>query len=125
MKKTIFITLMVLILVPALAFAEEKSMGMDTSMKMAKGMEMGKGMGMGRRGMGFNCGKMCMMMQKQMVVTSDGGVIVLAGNKLYKYDKNLNLVKEVEIKIDVEAMKKTIGQMREKCNQMMQEEKKE
>ena len=127
MKKTIFITLMALLLVPAFAFSEEKSTAMDTSMKMGKGMEMGKGMGMGR-GMGCNCGKMCMMLQKQMVSTSDGGVIVLAGNKLYKYDKNLNLVKEVEIKMDVEGMKKMMGQMRENCAnkmQMMQEEKSE
>ncbi len=41
-------------------------------------------------------------MQRQMVATSDGGVIVLAGNKLLKYDKDLNLVKEVEIKTEVE-----------------------
>ena len=34
----------------------------------------------------------------EMVASSDGGVIVLSGNKLYKYDKNLNLIKEVEIK---------------------------
>ena len=121
MKKTIFIALMALFLVPAFAFSQEKSQGTDTS------MEMGKGMGMGQ-GMGCDCGKMCMMMQKQMVAASDGGVIVLAGNKLYKYDKNLNLVKEAEIKIDVEGMKKMMGQMKEKCAkkmQMMQEEKSE
>jgi len=127
MKKTIFISLMALLLVPAFVFSQEKSPGTNASMEMGKGMEIGKGMGMGQ-GMGCDCGKMCMMMQKQMVVTSDGGVIVLAGNKLYKYDKNLNLVKEVEIKIDVEGMKKMMGQMKEKCAnkmQMMQEEKNE
>ncbi len=127
MKKTIFITLMALLLVPALAFSQEKTPGIDTSMEMGKGMGMGKGMEMGK-GMGCDCGKMCMMMQKQMIATSDGGVIVLAGNKLYKYDKNLNLVKEAEIKMDVEGMKKMMGQMKEKCAkkmQMMQEEKSE
>ena len=41
-------------------------------------------------------------MQKQMVATSDGGVIVMAGHKLFKYDKDLNLVKEVELKTRVE-----------------------
>jgi hypothetical protein len=45
------------------------------------------------------------MMTKQMVATSDGGVIVLVGNKIIKYDKNLNLVKETEIKMDMEGMK--------------------
>ena len=39
---------------------------------------------------------------KQMVATSDGGVIVMAGHKLFKYDKDLNLVKEVELKTRVE-----------------------
>lgn len=40
-----------------------------------------------------------MMMSGQMVAASDGGVIVMMGNKLYKYDKDLNLKKEVEIKM--------------------------
>ena len=35
-----------------------------------------------------------------MVASNDGGVIVLTGSKLYKYDKNLNLVKEAEIKTE-------------------------
>ncbi len=35
-----------------------------------------------------------------MVATSDGGVVILTGKKLVKYDKDLNLVKEVEIKSD-------------------------
>ena len=69
-------------------------------------------------------GKMMMgmmgMMPKQMVATSDGGVIVLIGNKLLKYDKDLNLVKEtelktdVELKMDVEPMQKMIEKMKEK-----------
>jgi len=41
-------------------------------------------------------------MQKQIVATNDGGVIVLAGNRLLKYDKDLTLVKEVELKTGVE-----------------------
>jgi len=117
MNKTIFITLMALLLVPALAFSQEKSPGTDTS------MEMGKGMGMGKE-MGSKYGKMGMMMPKQLVATSDGGVIVLAGNKLYKYDRNLNLVKEAEIKMDFEGRKKMMDQMKENCakdKQMMQE----
>lgn len=40
-----------------------------------------------------------MMMSGQMVAASDGGVIVMMGNKLMKYDKDLNLKKEVEIKM--------------------------
>jgi len=46
------------------------------------------------------------MMEKSIIATSDGGVIVLAGNKLIKYDKDLNVVKEVEIKNEMEGMQK-------------------
>lgn len=39
---------------------------------------------------------MAMMQGKaQMLAASDGGVFVLAGNKLIKYDQNLTVVKEV------------------------------
>ena len=47
-----------------------------------------------------------------MVATKDGGVVVMVGNKLFKYDRNLNLVKETEIKIDFMAMKK---EFKERC----------
>jgi hypothetical protein len=63
------------------------------------------------RGMG--CPGM-MGMGKEMVATSDGGIIVLVGNKLYKYDKDLNLKKEVELKIDKQMMEKC----RLMCGQM-------
>lgn len=43
---------------------------------------------------------MKMMMPKTMIASNDGGVIILAGNKLLKYDSNLVLVKEVEIKAE-------------------------
>lgn len=52
------------------------------------------------------------MMEKTLVPAGDGGVIVMAGNKLVKYDKDLNLVKEVEIKMDMTAM---IQDMKGKC----------
>ncbi|MFH1692495.1 MAG: hypothetical protein ABIC68_08050 [Candidatus Omnitrophota bacterium] len=44
------------------------------------------------------------MMIKNMVATEDGGVIVLVGSKLQKYDKDLVLQKEVEIKVDAQDM---------------------
>lgn len=34
---------------------------------------------------------------ESMIATSDGGVVVMAGPRLIKYDKDMNLVKEVEI----------------------------
>jgi hypothetical protein len=36
----------------------------------------------------------------KMVATTDHGVVVMVGNKLYKYDRNLRLIKEQEIKIN-------------------------
>lgn len=65
-----------------------------------------------------------MMMANNMVATSDGGFVVLVGNKLKKYDKNLVLQKEVEIDMDG-GMRKAM-KMQGKCpisEQMMQEEK--
>ena len=53
-----------------------------------------------------------------MVATSDGGVIVLTGNKLTKYDKDLNVVKEVEIKMDLESMHKQMMDMMQNCPMM-------
>lgn len=44
-----------------------------------------------------------MMGPKAMVASNDGGVIVLIGDKLQKYDKDLNLVKEVTITGDKEC----------------------
>jgi hypothetical protein len=37
---------------------------------------------------------------KQMVSSGDGGVIIMSGHSLAKYDKDLNLIKEVEVKGD-------------------------
>lgn len=59
------------------------------------------------------------MMQKQMVATSDGGIIVLAGNRLLKYDKDLNLVREVELKAGGE-LKMDVGSIQDMM-QMMKE----
>jgi hypothetical protein len=42
-------------------------------------------------------GMMAMMNKPSMVAVKDG-IVILSGNKLTKYDNNLNLVKEVELK---------------------------
>jgi len=49
---------------------------------------------------------------RSLVATQDGGVVVLAGNKLLKYNQDLVLQKEVEIKSDMEGMRK---KFMEKC----------
>ncbi|MCF8112713.1 MAG: hypothetical protein K9K21_02545 [Desulfotignum sp.] len=45
------------------------------------------------------------MMRISMVATQDGGVVVMIGNRLYKYDQNLSLKKETEISVDYEGLK--------------------
>ncbi|MFH1441491.1 MAG: hypothetical protein ABIH18_05585 [Candidatus Omnitrophota bacterium] len=73
-----------------------------------------------KMGMNNSCKMMLMksMMAKQLVPTEDGGVILMCGNKLYKYDKNLELIKEVEIKVDMDKMKDMMMKMRKTCSMM-------
>jgi len=59
------------------------------------------------------------MMEKEIVTTQDGGVIVMTCGKMYKYDKDLNLVKEVELKA-VEDMKEKMKKMKEECMEKCQ-----
>jgi len=72
---------------------------------------------MGKEAMGGMAMNMMGAMQKQMVATNDGGVVVLSGNKLLKYDKDLNLVKEAELKTD-DALKIDIGSMQDMMQKM-------
>ena len=92
MKKVLLTLVMLSLLVQTPVFAEETSpQDMRGMMKDKAAMKSGKGM----------CcpGMMSMMRKTSMVASNDGGVIVLAGNKLMKYDANLALVKEVEVKM--------------------------
>jgi hypothetical protein len=64
---------------------------------------------------------MCpMMMGKSMIPVKDGFVVMM-GNKLTKYDDNLNVVKEVEIKMDMKEMMENCPMMKK---EQMKEEKK-
>jgi len=71
-----------------------------------------------KKGMGCpmcHMNKGMMMEGKKLVATQDGGAILMIGNKLIKYDASMNLVKEVEIKIDMEAMKSAMEEMKKNC----------
>jgi hypothetical protein len=86
------------------AFTQEhKCPGMDMKKDMTQGDKMSQEK---MHGMGHGC---AMMKGKSLVATADGGVVVMCCNKLLKYDKNLVLVKEVEIKIVKECMQKKTG----------------
>ncbi len=115
MKKSIFVILVCVVtfVVCVLAFAQEKEEGMMGTGMMGKGCMMDKQKMMGKCPM---CGMMMKkMMNKEIVATNDGGVIVLAGNKLFKYDRDLNLKKEVEIKMDMEGVQKMMQEMMKNC----------
>jgi hypothetical protein len=106
--KLVVLVAIVSVIFLAFAFAQESS---DIQKHM-----MGKGMRSSKTGKLLMHNMMTnQMMQKYMVATKDGGVVVMIGNKLLKYDKNLNLVKEAEIKIDFEAIKKMMQKIEKKC----------
>lgn len=58
------------------------------------------------------------MAQEGLVATSDGGLVVLAAGKLMKYDGSLNLVKEVDLKVDYENMQQRMQRMMESMPMM-------
>ena len=88
MRKSIaVITVVTVLTVSGLAFAQMNGKGKD--MMEEKGGMMGM---MGGKMMGM-CPMMQSMMQKSVVATSDGGIVVVTGNKITKYDKDLNVVK--------------------------------
>jgi len=63
-----------------------------------------------------------MMMPRAMVASGDGGVIVLIGEKLQKYDKDLNLVKEVTLQCDKQCpMEKETAEQAQKAAEAQQE----
>ena len=125
MKKTALLVIVmafifsVAIIAPARAETpKDEKKGAPMGEMMGKQHMMGKEM---KEEMGCRMGDMPMhcMMSKQMIATSDGGIVVTIGNKLYKYDSNLNLQKEAEIPVDMEKMKKMMnmkdmGMMQEK-----------
>ncbi len=55
------------------------------------------------------------MLERSIVTTGDGGVVVMTGNKLVKYDKDLNVQKEAELKLDMEGMQKAMTEMQASC----------
>lgn len=61
------------------------------------------------------CNMHKMMGAKELIATQDGGVVLIMGNKLIKYDASMNLVKEVEIKPDMEAMRNMMEEMKKNC----------
>lgn len=122
MKKIAWIIMLVVLFAgTSLVFAEGKKEGMKGKEMVGGGMMKGDKMDKGGKMTGMmemNHMMMQSMMQKQVVATEDGGIIVVAGNKLTKYDKDLNVVKEVELKMDMEGMQKMMEHMKGMCPMM-------
>ena len=88
MKKTVFLLITLFSLSAVSAFAEEDNEAPDDDRQEMQEMQ--------TRKMG---GHMMKGMHKPSVVaTSDGGIVIVDGPKIAKYDAQLNLVKEVELK---------------------------
>ncbi|HOW42412.1 MAG TPA: hypothetical protein P5110_08415 [Candidatus Omnitrophota bacterium] len=108
-QRILMIAVMLLIVLLSFVFAQENTQNQTQTQSqsgmMGQGM-MGQGM-MNRKMMDRDI--MSSMMEKKIVATNDGGVVVWIGNKLFKYDKELKLVKETEIKIDMPKMQEKMG----------------
>ena len=102
MKRIIFILLAAVVCMSFLSVSFARDMGGRKWDKKDKGCHM------------CHMGKM-MMGGKELVATQDGGVVLMMCNKLIKYDSAMNLVKEVEVKIDMDAMKNMMEEMKKKC----------
>jgi hypothetical protein len=121
MKKTILIAAVALLVAAAYLVAPAEGKGWFGKSDTEKGkMEKGKPM------MGMCPMHMMMyrhMMEKKLVPLADGSLVIMTCGKLYKYDKDLNLVKDVELtkihddaKAKMEEMKKECA---EKCKMKM------
>ena len=51
------------------------------------------------------------MKERSIVATSEGGMVVIVGNQMVKYDKDLNVVKEAELKIDLDKLRQNMMKM--------------
>jgi hypothetical protein len=56
------------------------------------------------------------MMKRQVVATNDGGIIIIVGNLLIKYDRDLNRVNKTTIEISDEEMQQMMKKMVKHCD---------
>ena len=104
MKKALFLVLVMGLILGSSMVALAQMHGMMHSEE--KGMMMGNHMNMPMMS-GMNMG------MTRMIATADGGIIVISMGKLYKYDNDLNLKKEIDIPMDFEHMKKMQMKMKD------------
>jgi hypothetical protein len=116
MKKvfSMLVGLTFIVVTMGFSFAEESAKSKDTSLCEKKRCAQQKCRGMMMHG----------MMPRSLVETKDGGIVVMTGNKLMKFDKDLNLVREVALPIDTEIVQRMKTHKMGECpyrKRMMQE----
>lgn len=102
------------ILLVGTTFVAAQGPGMGRGMMGGQMMHADSGMMKPMRG----CGIMMDMASPKSVIPVDDGIIVVVGNKLLKYDQDLNLKKETQIEIDYEEIEARMQRMRQMCPQM-------
>ena len=121
MKKLALIAVVVIL---AVSFSGIALAGGDKDCEMGRQCKSMFGNMFGPKDKGMEMGRcMCPMhkmmvrrvMDREIIATYDGGIAVVLGNKITKYDKDMNLIKEVEIKIDMDVMKKSMEEMKRNC----------
>lgn len=123
MKRVLLVAVPVALLVMAGTygvFAQQDTQTPSQTPGMGRGPGMMRGMGMmGQPGQMHGCAACGMMtgamMWKTMTATPDGGVIIAIGNRLIKYDNQLNVVKDTEMKIDMNQLATAAQKMMENC----------
>jgi hypothetical protein len=110
MKRTVII-MMAVLLVAGVFLATAEGKGWFQKGKAAAGKQM---MGM------CPMHKMACqgMMEKKLVALDDGSIVIMTCGKLYKYDKDLNLVKNVELTKIKEDAKARMEEMKKECMEM-------
>jgi hypothetical protein len=112
MKRTIIITMAVLLIAGAFLTTAEGKGWFEKGTPEKGRMEKHKPM----MGMCHMHKMMCEhMMKKEIVPAGDGGVVIMACGKLYKYDKDLNLVKDVELTKIKDDAKAKMEEMKKEC----------
>ena len=107
-----------IVLAMILALSGLTAWSADKGMAMGKGMMMDKDMGEAMMGLcpAHSMMAMKMMTSRDMVASGDGGVIIFIGNKLLKYDKDLNLVKMAPVDYDYQGMMDVMKDMKKNCS---------
>jgi hypothetical protein len=55
------------------------------------------------------------MTSKSMIATTDGGVVIMIGDKLMKFDRDLNLVQETKVEMNIEGTPEKPDQPMKEC----------